>query len=207
MFEIFIFCPKIQLWVTEKIFDFSWWKTRENVVVLNFLAVDNFDFTRKIVKKNLGEKLLKMLGFCQNWNFGQKFDFYNSVQGGDNKDYWISSYIIPLTWSRVTTFVPSYPLLLLSSALSSVQKGLVVGLSEVVAISLMVISVLMIPSGFCSSTVFENHRKSLIQLNESTMRAKRAKVHILSGQMLIKNAKNGPFWRIFENLALAAKQC
>ena len=26
-------------------------KTRENVVVLDFLAVDNFDFTRKIVKK------------------------------------------------------------------------------------------------------------------------------------------------------------
>ena len=51
------------------------WKTRENVVVLDFLAVDNFDFTRKIVKKNLGEKLVKMLGFCQNWIFGQKFDF------------------------------------------------------------------------------------------------------------------------------------
>ena len=30
-------------------------KTRENVVVLDFLAVDNFDFTRKIVKKNLGK--------------------------------------------------------------------------------------------------------------------------------------------------------
>ena len=29
-------------------------KTRENVVVLDFLAVDNFDFTRKIVKKKLG---------------------------------------------------------------------------------------------------------------------------------------------------------
>ncbi len=32
---------------------------------LDFLAVDNFDFTRKIVKKNLGENLVKMLGFCQ----------------------------------------------------------------------------------------------------------------------------------------------
>ena len=29
-------------------------------MVLDFLAVDNFDFTRKIVKKNLGEKLVKM---------------------------------------------------------------------------------------------------------------------------------------------------
>ena len=33
-------------------------KTRENVVVLDFLAVDNFDFTRKIVKKKFGVKNL-----------------------------------------------------------------------------------------------------------------------------------------------------
>ena len=32
-------------------------------------------------------------------------------------------------------------------------------------------------------------------------------VYILSGQTLIKNAENGPFWRIFENLNLAVKQC
>ena len=45
-------------------------------MVLDFLAVDNFDFTRKIVKKKLGEKLEKMLEeFRQNWIFGQKFDF------------------------------------------------------------------------------------------------------------------------------------
>ena len=31
-------------------------------MVLDFLAVDNFDFTRKIVKKNLGEKLVKNVG-------------------------------------------------------------------------------------------------------------------------------------------------
>ena len=48
-------------------------------MVLDILAVDNFDFTRKIVKKKLDEKLVKMLGFCQNWIFGQKFDFSNSV--------------------------------------------------------------------------------------------------------------------------------
>ena len=41
-------------------------KTRENVGVLDFLAVDNFDFTRKIVKKILGEKLVKMVRLCQN---------------------------------------------------------------------------------------------------------------------------------------------
>ena len=32
-------------------------------------------------------------------------------------------------------------------------------------------------------------------------------VYILSGQKLIKNAKNGPYWRVFENLKLAVKQC
>ena len=51
---------------------------------LDFLAVDNFDFTRKIVKKKLGEKLVKMLGGCQNWIFGQKFDFSNSVSNRSN---------------------------------------------------------------------------------------------------------------------------
>ena len=32
-------------------------------------------------------------------------------------------------------------------------------------------------------------------------------VYILSGQKLIKNAKNSPFWRIFENLKLTVRQC
>ena len=32
-------------------------------------------------------------------------------------------------------------------------------------------------------------------------------VYILSGQKLIKNAKNGPFWRVFENLKLVVEQC
>ena len=41
-------------------------KTCENVAVLDFLAIDNFDFTRKIVKKFLDVKFVKMLGFCQN---------------------------------------------------------------------------------------------------------------------------------------------
>ena len=49
---------KIQFWFPEKIVDFLEWKTRENVVVLDFSAVDNFDFTRKIVKKILSEKLV-----------------------------------------------------------------------------------------------------------------------------------------------------
>ena len=59
LFEIFIFCPKILLWYPEKIVNFYGWKC----CGLDFLAVDNFDFSRKIVKKNLGEKLVKMLWF------------------------------------------------------------------------------------------------------------------------------------------------
>jgi len=39
LFEIFIFCPKIQLRFPEKIDDFFWGeKPRENGVVLDFLA-------------------------------------------------------------------------------------------------------------------------------------------------------------------------
>ena len=37
-------------------------KTRENAAVLDFLAVDNFDFTRKIVKKIYGWKIRENIG-------------------------------------------------------------------------------------------------------------------------------------------------
>ena len=42
LFEIFIFCPKIQLWFPEKIVDFLGWKTHENVDVLDSFAVDKY---------------------------------------------------------------------------------------------------------------------------------------------------------------------
>ena len=32
-------------------------------------------------------------------------------------------------------------------------------------------------------------------------------IYILSGQKFFKNAKNGPIWRVFENLKLTVKQC
>ena len=32
-------------------------------------------------------------------------------------------------------------------------------------------------------------------------------IYILSEQKFIKKAKNGPFWRVFENLKLTVKQC
>ena len=31
--------------------------------------------------------------------------------------------------------------------------------------------------------------------------------YILSGQKFIKNAKNSPFWRVFEKLKVVVKQC
>ena len=33
------------------------------------------------------------------------------------------------------------------------------------------------------------------------------RLYILSGQKFIKNAKNGHFWRVFENLKFQVKQC
>ena len=39
---------------TRRIVELFWVKTRENAAVLDFLAVVNFDFTRKIVKKKYG---------------------------------------------------------------------------------------------------------------------------------------------------------
>ena len=57
LFEIFIFVQKFNFDFPRKLSIFSGWKTRENVVVFDFLAFDNFDFTRrKIVKKKIGRK-------------------------------------------------------------------------------------------------------------------------------------------------------
>ena len=54
-------------------------------------------------------------------------------------------------------------------------------------------------------TVFENHRKSLIQ--QFNIASEASYVYILSEQKLTKNAKIGAFWRVFEKLKLAVKQC
>ena len=49
--------------------------------------------------------------------------------------------------------------------------------------------------------VFENHPKSRIYHCASEA----SYVYILSGQKVIKKAKNGPFWQVFENLKLAVR--
>ena len=64
--EIFFSVQKFNFGFPRKIVELFWVKNRENAAVLDFLAVDNFDFTRKIVKNILGEKFVKMLWF---WTF------------------------------------------------------------------------------------------------------------------------------------------
>ena len=56
LFEIFIFCPKIQLWFPEKIVDFLGWKTRENVVVLDFFNCWQLWFHEKNSQKKIWVK-------------------------------------------------------------------------------------------------------------------------------------------------------
>ena len=58
------------------------------------------------------------------------------------------------------------------------------------------------PDKFLISKVFENHQKVSFNIASEV-----SYVYILNGQKLIKNAKNRPFWRVFENLKLAVKQC
>ena len=58
------FGQKFNIDFPRKIVEFFWVKSRENAAVLDFLAIDNFDFTRKIVNRVLGEKLVKMMRFC-----------------------------------------------------------------------------------------------------------------------------------------------
>ena len=73
------FVQKLNFDFPKKLSIFLGWKTHENVVVYGSLAVDNSDFTRKIVKKIWVKNSWKCKGFCRNWIFGQKFDFSNSV--------------------------------------------------------------------------------------------------------------------------------
>ena len=54
------------------------------------------------------------------------------------------------------------------------------------------------------------HKQRCLKITEKVsfnIASEASYVYILSGQKLIKNAKIGPFWRVFENLKLAAKQC
>ena len=58
------FVQKFNFNFPRKLSIFLGWKTRENVLVLDFLAVDNFDFTRKIVKTEFLDKNLTFGTVC-----------------------------------------------------------------------------------------------------------------------------------------------
>ena len=110
LFEIFIFVPKIQLWFPEKIVEFLGVENSWNCCGFGLFICWQLWFHKKIVKKYLGDKLVKMLGFCQNWISGQKIDFSNSVI------YYILAFIILflgfflMTWSWTNwTTVPAQP--------------------------------------------------------------------------------------------------
>ena len=64
MFEIFIFVQKFNFDIPRKLSIF-WGKTRENAVVLDYLAVDKSDFTRKIVKRIWVKNSWKCWGFVK----------------------------------------------------------------------------------------------------------------------------------------------
>ena len=46
-----------------------------------------------------------------------------------------------------------------------------------------------------------------VEIVSFNMASEASYIYCLSGEKLIKNAKNGPIWRLFENLKLAVKQC
>ena len=54
--NLHILYKKINFDFPRNIVELFWMKIRENAAVLDFLAVDNFDFTRKIVNKKFGVK-------------------------------------------------------------------------------------------------------------------------------------------------------
>ena len=93
MFEIFIFCPKIQLWFPEKKCRIVLGENSWKCCGLGLFTCWQLWFHEKNCQKNLGWKTRENVGdcwqlwfpekivlFCQNWIFGQKFDFSNSVQ-------------------------------------------------------------------------------------------------------------------------------
>ena len=52
---------------------------------------------------------------------------------------------------------------------------------------------------------FQRQKKFVKVYLHSSITSEASYVCILSGQKLTKNAKNGPFWRVFENLLLVVK--
>ena len=127
-----------------------------------FVQKFNFDFSRKFfgVKKNswkccgfelfsywqfwFDEKNRENVGICQNWIFGKKIDFSNSVFFTEKVAKWDFFWIIFKHcdfWCRHLTNCKKWSLLMLTSRFTSKGKQ----------------------KWNRRSTLFENHRKSIIQ--------------------------------------------
>ena len=70
--NLHFFFQKFNFELARKIIELFLVKTRENAAVWDFLAVDNFDFTRKIVKKIWGGKTSENVGVLSKLNFWTK---------------------------------------------------------------------------------------------------------------------------------------
>ena len=79
LFEIFIFCPKIQLWFPEKIVDFFGVKNSWKCCGFGLFSCWQLWFHEKNCQKNFGWETRENVGVLSKLNFGQKFDFSNSV--------------------------------------------------------------------------------------------------------------------------------
>ena len=73
------FLSKNSTLIFREIVDFFWVKNSWKCCGFGLFSSWQLWFHEKNCPKNVGEKLVKMLGFCQNWIFGQKFDLSNSV--------------------------------------------------------------------------------------------------------------------------------
>ena len=72
---------------------------------------------------------------------------------------------------------------------------------------LLISTSLRVPTLFIHSYFFRIRCLKITEKVSFNIASEASSVYILSGQKLIKNAKNGPFWRVFENLKLTVKQC
>ena len=79
LFKIFIFCPKVQIWFSEKILEFFWCEKSRKCCGFGLFSCWQLWFHEKNCQKKIGWKTRENMVVCQNWIFGQKFDFSNSV--------------------------------------------------------------------------------------------------------------------------------
>ena len=56
-------------------------------------------------------------------------------------------------------------------------------------------------------SAFWSYSQWLKIIPKSHIASEASYLYNLDGHKFIKNAKNGPFWRVFENLNLLVKQC